>query len=187
MERFQELKNEILRKAKEVGACSSGYDRAEQSENEADLMQVIKDYFGWCCCSGVLNDEILTKFKDEFSRHKIFYNVHISESADFWALLSGDFHATIETWGSSNATIETRGSSNATIKTWGSSNATIETWGSSNATIKTRESSNATIETRGYSIVTTSIECQLNEFSIQRVSGTKIIRYASNELVFEKV
>ena len=41
MTQFEELKNELLEKAKAAGACDEGYKSAENAENEKELLDVI--------------------------------------------------------------------------------------------------------------------------------------------------
>jgi len=52
---FKEFKNEVLKKAKECGACSCQYQRAEKSETIEELIEVIKDNLDY-----VRNHQIVT-------------------------------------------------------------------------------------------------------------------------------
>jgi len=60
---FEELKNEILEKAKAADACDEGYKYAENAENEKELLDVISEYLGWCIENGVVTREYLNKFE----------------------------------------------------------------------------------------------------------------------------
>jgi hypothetical protein len=107
---FNEFKNEILRRAKEANACNGAYRRAYQSNDYNELMQVIKDNFGFAVANKVIDPSLIEAYKDEFN-------------------------ATVKAWG--NATV--KASDNATVKAWGNAtveawgNATVEAWG--NATV----------------------------------------------------
>ena len=148
---FQEIKSEILRRAQEQDACKPQYERAESVENSEGLLQVVRDNFGWCWSSKVIDADLLLEFGEELLwANRIYvrgnHNIELHETASIF--LCGSSQATVETWGSSQATVETRESSQATVKTWESSQATVKTWESSQATVKTRESSQATVKTR---------------------------------------
>ena len=73
MEKFQEIKNEILRRGREANACDE-IDRAEESDNLAELAQVIKDNFNWCVNKKVISTEIIGKYKEEFASVGIYAN-----------------------------------------------------------------------------------------------------------------
>ena len=60
---FEELKNEILEKAKAAGACNEGYESAENAENEKELLEVISEYLDWCISHKVVTREYLDKFE----------------------------------------------------------------------------------------------------------------------------
>lgn len=74
MKDFETLKKEILRRAKDADACVNEYTRALKSETYAELMQVIKDNFSWCCATSVIDENIINDYKDEFNSHDIFCN-----------------------------------------------------------------------------------------------------------------
>lgn len=68
-ENFQEIKDEILRRGREANACDE-IDRAEESDNLAELAQVIKDNFNWCVYKRVLDTEIISKYKEDFCERR---------------------------------------------------------------------------------------------------------------------
>ena len=74
MKDFETFKKEILRRAKVADACVKEYTRALKSETYAELMQVIKYNFGWCCYGNVVDENIINDYKDEFNSHDIFCN-----------------------------------------------------------------------------------------------------------------
>jgi hypothetical protein len=142
---FNELKQEILRRAKEAGACTGEYLRALRSTDYVELMQVIKDNFDFAARHKVIDPALIESCKDQFNANQIYCNVDVS--AGF--LLAGN--ATVRAWG--NATVRAWGS--ATVEAWG--NATVRAWGSAtveasgNATV--RASGNATVRAWGSATV----------------------------------
>ena len=48
MKTFQEIKEQIITMAKKAGACEGQFKRVLNSENEQDLMRVIKGNISWC-------------------------------------------------------------------------------------------------------------------------------------------
>ena len=73
MEKFKEIKSEILRRGYEADACDE-IERAEESESMEELAQVIKDNFFWCAYNQVLDTEIIGKYKEEFASVGIYAN-----------------------------------------------------------------------------------------------------------------
>lgn len=172
--RFETLKNEILHRAHENGACKEQYGRAYKSENFAELMEVLRDNFDWACNNKVLDAEIIEKYKEDFAEGKIYANTDISEG---FLLASGN--ATVRAW--DNATV--RALDNATVRASG--NATVVASG--NATVVAWD--NATVRAWGNAYITSyaTIECKLSDNAIHRIRKTNTIRYASDGLKFEKV
>ena len=150
MDKFTEIKEEILRRAKESGACVEQYKRALEAQTLAELAQVIKDNFTWCCNNKVLDVEIIEKYKTEFASVDIYANesrsngyVVIDSNVDY---LSGDATAIL----SDNATVNYV-YGNATVKEV-SDNATVN-----------KVSDNAYISVYSY------IECKISDHAIMRV------------------
>ena len=77
MERFNELKKEILRRAHEARACSAEYGRAYRAETLDDLMQVVRDNFHWCSRNNVVDGALIDAYKEEFNARKIWHNESI--------------------------------------------------------------------------------------------------------------
>jgi hypothetical protein len=65
MNNFQELKEELLVKAKEANACSSEYRRAYGSETQEQLLKVVYDNLSWCFDHKIISDEYFSKFDQE--------------------------------------------------------------------------------------------------------------------------
>ena len=72
--KFQEIKSEILKRAKEKKACKDEYKRAYKSETIQELCTVIKGNFFWCCGNNVLTAEFIELYKDEFEKNEIYCN-----------------------------------------------------------------------------------------------------------------
>ena len=144
-EEFSELKEEILRRAKEASACREQYGRAYKAESMSELCAVLKDNFWWAVHNSVLDIPLLEKYREGFAEHDIFVNVSVEKG-----FLLCD-NATVEACG--NATVEACG--NATVKAWGNAtveacdNATAKAWG--NATVEACD--NATVEACGNATV----------------------------------
>ena len=210
---FSELKERILASARIAEACREQYGRAYSSETPEELMEVIKHNFHWCVANKVLTVSLMEEYRDLFTEH----GIHCNESVDSGYLLADNAtveawgNATVEAWG--NATV--RASGNATVRAYDS--ATVEAWGnatvqaSGNATVRACDSAtvqaydSATVRAydsatvRAYdsatvracdSVYVTSyhtIECQLSDKAIYRIREANTIRFASDELKFERI
>lgn len=97
--KFEEIKQEILRRAHEADACKEQYGRAYKAEDMAGLCRVIKDNWGWCCDWVVVTPDLLEKYREEFAGQQIYVNV----DTDNGFLLA---------WG--NATVEASGNAYCT-------------------------------------------------------------------------
>jgi hypothetical protein len=212
--RFKEFKEEILRRAKAANACPDEYKRALQSESFAELMQVGKDNFGFACAKKVIDSSLIEAYREEFNANEIYCNVSVDKGyllvcddatvkasgsaiveASGSAIVEASDSAIVKAWGSAtvkaldNATVKASGS--AIVKAWG--NATVKAWGNAtvkaldNATVKALD--NATVKASGKSYVTSysTIECRLSDNAIHRIRESNTIRYASDEIKFEKV
>ena len=190
MERkFEEIKQEILRRAHEANACKEQYGRACKAEDMAGLCEVIKDNWDWCYNWDVVTPDLLEKYRAEFAGQQIYVNV----DTDNGFLLAWD-NATVEASG--NATV--RASGNATVEAWGNAtvrawdNATVRAWdnatvrASGNATVEAWD--NATVEASGNAYCTSYwiIECKLSEKALYRVRSTNTVYFASDDLKFVK-
>jgi hypothetical protein len=164
--KFEELKKEILKRAKAASACSSEYRRAYSADSTGDLMRVIKDNFRFAVDRKVIDPPLIEAYKDQFTANEIYCNVDVASGF----LLATD-SATVEATG--NATVKATG--NATVKATG--NATVEAWGS------------ATVEAWGNATVLSryTIDCKLTGKASHRIIESNTIRYASGDLIFEQV
>ena len=187
--KFEEIKQEILRRAHNAGACKEQYERAYKAETIAGLCRVIKDNWGWYCILYVVTPDLLEKYREEFAEQQIYVNV---DTDNGFLLASGN--ATVASWGNAtvaawgNATV--RASGNATVEAWGyvtvraSGNATVEARG--NATVEA--SDNATVEAWGdvYCSSYSMIKCKLSGHALHKVRSTNTVYFASDDIKFVK-
>ena len=156
--RFRVLKEELLERAHKAGACREQYSRAYGAQTLEELMDVVKDNFIWAVNNGVLAGEFIDKWSVEFNDNDIWHNQSVSRG---YLIASG------------NATV--RASGNATVEAYG--NATVRAYG------------NATVEAYDNAYVTSwdIFECKLSDAAIWRIRKENIIRYADNNMKFEKI
>mgnify|MGYP000778931508 CR=1 FL=1 len=198
MNQFEEIKNEILERARKARACSGQYKRAYQSENIETLCDVIKDNFWWCCRNDVLDGELIDNYGEIFSENKIYHNVSVKNG---FLLVSGN--STVKAYGNStveaydrstveaynNSTVDAHGDS--TVKAYDRS--TVETYDRS--TVETYDRStveaydNSTVEAYNKSYINccSTVECVIKDNSIVRRWDLNTIQYASDKLKFEKI
>ena len=69
MKTFEEVKEDLLRKAKEVGACADGCRMGLEAENKADLLKTITENWCWVLVSAkIIDAEYL---KDNFTEEEL--------------------------------------------------------------------------------------------------------------------
>ena len=179
--KFEEIKQEILRRAHDAGASKEQYGRAYKAKTMAGLCRVIKDNWGWYCVLYVVTPDLLEKYREEFAEQQIYVNV----DTDNGFLLASD-NATVEAW--DNATVAAWG--NTTVEAWGyvtvraSDNAMV--WASGNATVEA--SGNATVEAWGdvYCTSYSMIKCKLSGHALHKVRSTNTVYFASDDIKFVK-
>ena len=150
---FNELKEDVLSRAKNCHACEPEYKRALRAETREELLQVIADNIIWAYKEKMLNTPYMIEhFEDLFPDVGIYTSGHheISEGA---IILLGSSSANVKTWDSSSANVKTLDSSSANVETLDSSSANVETLGSSSANVKTLDSSSANVKTWGSSSI----------------------------------
>ena len=150
MKTFEELKEDLLTRAKNAGACQRGYAMGLRSETKADLLIAITENWFW-----VFRDEKIVDaeyLEDNFTEEELLQagiyirGIHKVKTSSF-AFGS----ATVEAYGS--ATVEAYDSAtvkaydSATVKAYDS--ATVEAYGS--ATVEAYDS--ATVEAYGSATV----------------------------------
>jgi hypothetical protein len=139
MKTFEELKEELLTRAKNAGACQSGYAMGLRSNTKADLLKAITENWFWVLRNAkIIDAEYLEDnfTEEELSQAGIYTkNTHEVRTASFAcgsATVTAYDSATVKACGS--ATVEAYGS--ATVKAYDS--VTVEAYGS--ATVKAYDS-----------------------------------------------
>ena len=151
MKTFEELKEELLTRAKNAGACQSGYAMGLRSNTKADLLKAITENWFWVLRDAkIIDAEYLEDnfTEEELSQAGIYtkntHEVRTSSFACGSATVKAYGSATVEACGSAtveaydSATVEAYGSAtveaydSATVKACGS--ATVKAYGS--ATVK---------------------------------------------------
>jgi len=201
---FEDIKAEILNRAKAAKACTEQYSRAYKSETLQELCSVIKDNFNWCFNNKVITSNLLMQYREDFAQNDIFINISVRSGfllcdnatveACGNATVKACGNATVEAWDNAtveacgNATVEARGNAtveargNATVKAWG--NATVKAW--DNVTVEAW--GNATVEAWDNVYCTSHciIECKLSNNAIYRVKSTNTVYYSSDNINFIK-
>ena len=104
-ETVEEIKREILRRARVAQACMEQYRRAYESETMAELCQVIKDNFWWACRHQVIDTALLKQYEPDFAENDIYVNVSVSKGYLLCdnATVTADNNAAVVAYG--NATV----------------------------------------------------------------------------------
>ena len=123
MKNFEEIKEDILNKAKTKGSCEEGYDEGCLASNHIELLLVVKKHLPWLVENKVVTAKSL---ENDFGKEMLFEN-DIYTSGEHSIVLKDLQSREIKTLGSSQATVKTLDSSQATVETLDSSQATIET------------------------------------------------------------
>ena len=209
---FEDIKAEILNRAKAAKACTKQYSRAYKSETLQELCSVIKDNFNWCFNNKVITSNLLMQYREDFAQNDIFINISVrsgfllcdNATVEAWgnatvkawgnATVKACDNATVEAWGNAtvkawdNATV--KACDNATVKAWGNAtveacdNVTVEAWG--NATVEACD--NVTVKACDNAYCTSHyiIECKLSNNAIYRVKSTNAVYYSSDNINFIK-
>ena len=183
MERIEELKNEILRRAHEAHACAEQYGRAYKAETLDGLMQVVRDNFHWCCNNKVLDGALIDAYREEFNAGKIWHN----EEAITEGFMLMDGSSRGEFYGSSQGVFYDSsqgvfyGSSQGVF--YGSSRG--EFHGSSRGEF--HGSSCGVFYDSSYAISYDVKECELHDHALYRIISRNEVRYADSEMKFVKV
>ena len=173
MERFEELKKELLKRAKDAGACKEQYARAYNTQTLEQLMDVCRDNFSWACNNAVLDIDIITQYHDEFACGEIYANEDVTQGY----LLCNN--ASVNAY--SNASVNAYG--NASVIAY--DNASVEAYG--NASVKAYD--NASVKAYGNAYITSysTLEVKLSDNAIYRIKETNTIRYANPKMNFELI
>ena len=151
MKTFEELKEELLNRAKNANACQNGYKMGLDAKNKADLLKAITANWFWVLIDARIVDAIYLEenfTEEELSEAGIYtrkcHEVRTVSFACGSATVEAYGSATVEAYDSAtvkaydSATVKAYGS--ATVEAYGS--ATVEAYGS--ATVEAYDS--ATVE-----------------------------------------
>ena len=147
---FEEIKEELLLRAKKAGACQIGYAMGLRSQSKADILKAITDNWSWVLRTARIVDA--RYLEDNFAEEDLaeagiytqkYHEVTMTSFACGSATVEAYGSATVEAYDS--ATVEAYDS--ATVKAYDS--ATVEAYGS--ATVKAYDS--ATVEAYGSATV----------------------------------
>ena len=132
MKTFEELKEELLNRAKNANACQNGYKMGLDAKNKADLLKAITANWFWVLIDARIVDAIYLEenfTEEELSEAGIYtrkcHEVRTVSFACGSATVEAYDSATVEACGS--ATVKAYDS--ATVKAYGS--ATVEAYGDS--------------------------------------------------------
>ena len=171
---FEEIKEELLLRAKKAGACQIGYAMGLRSQSKADILKAITDNWSWVLRTARIVDA--RYLEDNFAEEDLaeagiytqkYHEVTMTSFACGSATVEAYGSATVEAYDSAtveaydsatvkaydSATVEAYGSAtveaygSATVKAYGS--ATVKAYGS--ATVKAYDS--ATVEAYGSATV----------------------------------
>lgn len=193
---FNEIKQEILRRAKEASACKSEYGRAYAAENLSELSEVIKDNFYWVCAHGVLTVDLIEKYKEDFAANGIYANQNVKRGYLICCNSTVEAYDSVTVWAYGSSTVKAYGNAavwvrdNSTVVAYG--NTTVEAYGNAMVTAydnaSVRACNNATVEAYDNAYCTSyyTIDCKLFDNAIYRVRDTNTIYYADSDIKFVK-
>ena len=169
MKTFEELKEDLLERAKKHQACQDGYSMGLNAKSKQDLLKAITDNWHWFLRTSKMIDANYLEenfTEEELTEAGIYTRKEHTSNAKSFACGS----ATVKAYGS--ATVEAYGS--ATVKAYGS--ATVKACGS--ATVEAYDS--ATVEAYNNSYVE---DCTGN---INTVSDHGIVKDYYNHKIYIK-
>ena len=193
MKTFEEIKEELLHRAKEARACADGYRMGLEAENKADLLKTITENWCWVLVSAkIIDAEYL---KDNFTEEELNEaGIYVSGIHKTSTIAFACGSATVKAFDS--ATVKAFGS--ATVKAFGS--ATVEAFGSATvkaygiATVKAFDS--ATVKAYGIATVkafdSATVEAYDNSYvedctgNIRPTDGFAIVKDYYNHRIYIK-
>ena len=190
---FEEIKEELLLRAKKAGACQIGYAMGLRSQCKADILKAITDNWSWALRTArIVDAEYL---EDNFDEEDLaeagiytqkYHEVTTTSFAYGSATVEAYGSATVEAYDSATvkaygrATVEAYDS--ATVKAYGS--ATVKAYGS--ATVKAYGS--ATVEAYGRATVEACENSYVEDLTgnIRPQSGYAVIKDYYNHKIYIK-
>ena len=132
MKTFEELKEELLNRAKNANACQNGYRMGLDAQNKADLLKAITANWFWVLRDAKIVDAIY--LEENFTEEELSEaGIYTQKCHEVRTVSFACGSATVKAYG--NATVEAYDS--ATVKACGSAtveacgNATVEAYGNS--------------------------------------------------------
>ena len=185
---YKKVKDSLLSFGKNHSACQHEYKRLYAAESVEAVMAVVKDNFSWCCQFADFAD-VLLAHREQFAEHKIWINtsVEIKEGVGYLLTTEGEFNA--ESWETSTINAESWGTSTINAESWGTSTINAVSRGTSTINAVSRETSTINAVSRETStmiILTSAIECQVNDKSIARYIQDNRVVFADDSIKFEK-
>ena len=198
---FEEIKEELLLRAKKAGACQIGYAMGLRSQCKADILKAITDNWSWVLRTArIVDAEYL---EDNFDEEDLaeagiytqkYHEVTTTSFACGSATVEAYGSATVKAYGSAtvkaydSATVEAYDSAtveaydSATVKAYGS--ATVEAYGS--ATVKAY--GNATVKACGSATVEAYENSYVEDLTgnIRPQSGYAVIKDYYNHKIYIK-
>ena len=146
MNTFEQTKAEILLRAKNAGACQTGYKAGLEAQNAQELLKVITDNFLWAHNNRVIDAHFLADnfSKEELDKAGIVPSGKIKTTE---GRLYACGHASVEAW--NNASVDACG--HASVVAWNNASvdacghASVEAW--NNASVEAYD--NASVEAYG--------------------------------------
>ena len=193
MKTFEELKEDLLERAKKHNACQDGYRMGLNAKSKQDLLKAITDNWYWVLSVSKMIDAnyLENNFSEEELAEAGIYTrkEHLSNAKSFAcgsATVKAYGSATVEAYGS--ATVEAYGS--ATVKAYGS--ATVKAYGSAtveacdSATVKAYDS--ATVKAYGSATVEACNNSYVEDCTgnINTVSDHGIVKDYYNHKIYIK-
>jgi Tfp pilus assembly major pilin PilA len=211
--KFEEFKAEILRRAKAAGACTDEYRRARKAKDFGELMQVIKDNFGFAVRNNVINADLVERYSEPFSENGVHLNVDCESGflfvtgtntvrASGYAVAYATDQATVHATGCAvvhaNDHVTVRATDCATVHARGHAtvHATCHTkvhamhnaivHASGLATVYACDLATVHAKDNAFIISFHVAEYSLSGKAIHRIYETDTVRYASDKIKFEK-
>ncbi|MBR1378002.1 MAG: hypothetical protein IJ557_02610 [Bacteroidaceae bacterium] len=205
MERFEELKQELLKRAKDAGACKDQYARAYSAQTLKQLMEVCRDNFLWACNNKVLDIDIIAQYHDEFACGEIYANEDVTQGYLLCSNASVNAYSNASVNAYNNASViafdnaSVYAFDNASVNAYNNAsviafdNADVNAYNNAsviafdNADVNAYD--NARVEAWDHAYITSLsvLEVKLSNYAIYRIRENDTIRYANPKIKFELI
>lgn len=170
---FENIKSEILRRAKKANACADQYKRAYKAVTTAELLQVVKDNFSWAACHKVIDVAIIEQYQAEFKGNDIWANTNVKSGyliAANDATVFANGNATVYAAGNTTVFAYNKATVYANCAVVYASNSTVHAYGK--ATVYAYDSSVVEAYDDAYIISYSPIKCELYDNALHRIGPT---------------